>query len=91
MLQLKLSALGAKLGYGNTRCIINNQFGSSNDSCTFNQTLPVQILQLSGTKLLRIDIGLQGKHTVYQLFLTHFQAENCYRLILTEGNILCNI
>ena len=91
MLQLVFPAFGAKLRNADTRCIINNQIGFTNGSRAFNQVFPFLIGKLTGSDMLGIYFGLQGKQTVHQLLLGHLKTEHCYRLVLLKGDMLCNI
>ena len=75
MLQLHFPALGTQFRNGNTRRIVNDQFGTTDDSHAFHNRIPIGIRQSTSTQLLGIHIGLHGKHTVYQLLLGHLQAE----------------
>ena len=41
--------------------------------------------------MLGVHLGFEGEQSVHELFLTHFQAEHCYRHSLLERHILCDI
>ena len=41
--------------------------------------------------MLGVHLGFEGEQSVHELFLTHFQAEHCYRHSLFERHILCDI
>ena len=52
MLKLIFSAFGTKLRNGNSRCIINNKIGATDNIRSFYQLRPVLIFQISGTEIL---------------------------------------
>ena len=54
VLQLILTALAAHLGNGNTRRIINNQIGISDDRRALGKIGPVMFVKISVSKHLRI-------------------------------------
>ena len=91
VLQLIFPAFGTKFRNRNSRSIVNNKIGATDDICTFHQLRPVFIFQISGTEILRIHMGFHGKKTVYQLLLGHLQTEDRHGHIFTKCHILGNI
>ena len=91
MFQFDLPAFGTQLHDGDTRCIINDKFGTSDRPDSFHDSIPVGIRQSTGTEFLGIHIGLHGKHTVYQLFLRHLQAEDQAGLLSADRDIIRNV
>lgn len=88
---LHSSAFGTKLGNADTGGIVDHQLGLADDTGTLDQSFPFLVIQLAGTELLGIHAGFQGKHTIDQLLLTHFQTEYGYRQILLKCYMLRDI
>ena len=91
MLKLIFSAFGTKLRNGDSRCIINNKIGATDNIRSFYQLRPVLVFQISGTEILGIHVRFHSKKTVYQLLLGHLQTENSHGHIFTKRHILGNI
>ena len=67
MLKLIFSAFGTKLRNGDSRCIINNKIGATDNIRSFYQLRPVLIFQISGTEILGIHVRFHSKKTVYSI------------------------
>ena len=91
VLQLIFPALGPELGNGNTRRIVNDQVGTADNIGALHQLGPVLILQITGSHVLGIHMGLHGKETVYKLLLGHLKTEYGNGNILAKCHILGNV
>ena len=61
---------------GDTRCVINDHLGISDNTDAFYDSIPVRVRQVAVTQLLSVYVGLHGQHTVNQLLLGHLQTED---------------
>ena len=60
------------------RCIVDINIGAGKGICRVDEHRPILIAQLANAQALRIDIGFGAEHTLHQLLLAHFQAEERY-------------
>ena len=91
MLELVLSALASKFGNTDTRRVIDDELGITDNSGTFDQFFPVCIGEITGTECLCIDARFEGEQTVNELFFRHLEREDRGTHIFVKRNILRNI